>query len=109
MYKVPHLVMVQHHLELIKVEPLGGLSGGQVVEVVPGSEPEGVELPVGVEEEDGRRLLVAHPRVVALPLPHDVHVVGIASEAVRKSDGGVKFGSESYLIKSLVFLISGHS
>ena len=100
--------MVQHHLELIKVEPLGGLSGGQVVEVVPGSEPEGVELPVGVEEEDGRRLLVAHPRVVALPLAHDVHVVGIASEAARKSDNGVEFGSESNLIQSLVFLISGN-
>ena len=78
--------MVQHHLELVEVVPLGGLAGGEVVEVVPGGETEGVELPVGVEEEDRRRLLVAHPRVVALPLAHDLHVVGVASEAVKTTD-----------------------
>ena len=75
--------MVEHHLELVEIVPLGGLAGAQVVVVVPGGEPEGVELPVGVEEEDGRRLLVAHPRVVALPLAHDLHVVGVAGETAR--------------------------
>ena len=81
-----HLVMVQHHLELVEVVPLGGVAGAEVVEVVPGGEAEGVELPVGVEEEDRRRLLVAHSRVVALPLAHDVNVVGIAGEAARTTD-----------------------
>ena len=76
-----HLVMVQHHLELVEVEPLGGLSGAEVVEAVPGGEAEGVELPLRVEEEGGGRLLVAHARVVALPLAHDVHVAGVAGEA----------------------------
>ena len=81
-----NLVMVQHHLELVEVVPLGGLAGAEVVEVVPGREPERVELPAGVEEEDRRRLLVAHPRIVALPLAHDLHVVGVASEAVKTTD-----------------------
>ena len=81
-----HLVMVQHHLELVEVEPLCGLLCAEVVEAVPGGEAEGVELPLRAEEEGGGRLLVAHARVVALPLAHDVHVPGVAGEAVRKED-----------------------
>ena len=76
-----HLVMVQHHLELVEVEPLGGLLCAEVVEAVPGGEAEGVELPPRTEEEGGGRLLVAHARVVPLPLAHDVHVPGVAGEA----------------------------
>ena len=81
-----HLVMVQHHLELVEVEPLCGLLCAEVVEAVPGGEAEGVELPLRAEEEGGGRLLVAHARVVALPLAHDVHVPGVAGEAVRQKD-----------------------
>ena len=84
---IQYLVMVQHHLELVEVEPLGGLGGAEVVEAVPGGEAEGVELPLRVEEEGGGRLLVAHARVVALPLAHDVHVAGVAGEAARQERG----------------------
>ena len=78
--------MVEHHLELVEVVPLCGLAGAQVVVVVPGSESEGVELSVGIEQEDRRRLLVAHPGVIALPLAHDVHVVWVARETGNRAE-----------------------
>ena len=53
-----NLVVMEQHLELVKVEPALGLPGLEVVVEVPRREAEGVELLVRAEEENCRRLLV---------------------------------------------------
>ena len=53
-----NLVVMEQHLELVKVEPALGLPGLEVVVEVPRREAEGVELLVRGEEENCRRLLV---------------------------------------------------
>ena len=49
-----YLGAVQRHLELVKVEPVPGFSGAEVVVEVASGEAERVELAVWVEQESGR-------------------------------------------------------
>ena len=75
--------LVERHLELVEVEPLKRVLMAEVVVVVPRREAERVKLPLGGEQEDGRGLLVDHPRVAPLPARHHVDAVGVVNETER--------------------------
>ena len=78
---VTHSIVVQQHLELLKEHPPLSFFRVQIVKEIARRKPERVELTVGFQQEGGGRLLVNHPRVATLPLPHHVHVVfGISRE-----------------------------